>query len=267
MSMHDLELATRPQRRGTDTFDLDIPDGWQQGRGAYGGLPIASLVRAIEQFSDTPDRTLRSFSAELPGPTLVGPAEVRVETIRAGSGQSTLSARLVQGGETRAFAVAVLARPRAPAAATFCELEPPVLRPYRDIPALPGGPFFPVFAQHFEYRTDGPFPFTAGKEARIEGWIKPRHVGSLSCGAHLAAVADAWWPATYSRASAPFLVGTVAYTLQIVGAAEPLDPDAPFAYRARVWVQSEGWFVEQRELWSEDGHLLALNQQTFAIIK
>ncbi len=263
----DLEQATRPRPRAAGVFDVDIPDGWQQGRGAFGGLTIASLVRAIELSAESPDRTLRSLTAELPAPVMVGLAEIHVEPVRIGSGQSTMTARLVQDGEVRAVAVAILARPRAPGAETFCELQRPALRPWQDMPAplrLPGAP---TFTQHFEYRTDGPFPYTSGKEARVQGWIRARNAGALGSSAYLAAMADTFWPATFTRAAAPFAVGTVAFTLQVVGTVERLDPAVPLAYRAHVWVQSEGWFVEQRELWSDDGRLLALNQQTFAVIK
>jgi hypothetical protein len=263
----DLEQATRPRPRGAGVFDIEIPDGWQQGRGAFGGLTIAALVRAIELAAESPDRTLRSLTVELPAAVLVGLAEIHVEPVRVGSGQSTMTARLLQDGDTRAIAVAVLARPRAPGAATFCELEPPALRPWRDMPAPARLSGAPTFARHFEYRTDGPFPFTSGKEARAQGWVRAHNAGALEGGAYLAAMADAWWPASFTRAAAPFLIGTVAYTLQVVGTPGRLDPAVPLAYRAHVWAQSEGWFVEQRELWSEDGQLLALNQQTFAVIK
>ncbi|AKT43330.1 acyl-CoA thioesterase [Chondromyces crocatus] len=268
MSIHDLEAATRPRRRDASTFDLEIQDGWQQGRGAYGGVVIASLVRAIEGFAETPDRPLRSLTVELPGPTLVGPAELRVEALRVGSGQSTFAARALQNGEVCAHAVAILAKPRAPSAATFRELTAPPLRPFDETQELPYHTgLFPTFAQHLVYRSDGPFPFSSHEEARVTGWVRPRAAGPMSRGAYLAAMADAWWPATFSRASQPFPIGTVAYTLQIVGSGEPIDPARPLAYRAHVWVQHEGYFVEQRELWTEDGELLALNQQTFAIIK
>jgi len=33
-----------------------------------------------------------------------------------------------------------------------------------------------------------------------------------------------------------------------------------------VPVCADGYFLETRELWGEDGRLLAINQQTFAII-
>lgn len=267
MENQDLELVTRPRPRESGIFDLSIPDGWQQGRGAFGGLTIASLVRATEAFAATPDRSLRSLTAELPGPTMVGPAEIRVEMLRAGSGQSTLFARLVQDGEVRAASTSVLAKARAPSADAWNQLVAPVLRPWREMRPLSMEGGFPAFARHLEYRTDGPFPFTGGTEARCEGWIRARTAGSMSRASYLAAMSDAWWPSAFSVWTSPRAIGTVAFTMQLFGADETIDDAIPLAHRAKMWVLHEGWMIEQRELWSEDGRLVALNQQTIAVIK
>lgn len=249
-------------------FDWEVSDGWQQGRGAFGGLTVAALVRAVEHVEPRRDRRLRSLSVQLPGATVLGPAEIRVETLRASSGQSTLSAALSQDGEVRAFAVAVLAKDRPADADEYCELAAPELGDWRTLEPLPGGVLGPVFARHFEYRCTGPLPFSSGPEAVVEGFVRLPNTNARDVGdaAYLAALADAWWPATFSRMTAPRPIGTVAFTLQVLGSARELDPSVPLAYRARTWVQTAGWLVEQRELWSEAGQLLALNQQTIAII-
>lgn len=264
---HDLELASRPRALSAGLFELQVPDGWQQGRGAYGGLTIAALARAIEAFASSPERSLRSLTAELPGPNLVGAAELRVEDLRSGSAQSTLGARLVQSGELKAVGVAVLGRARAPGAGEYCELTAPELPNWRDLPSLPLQGLGPTFTQHFEYRLASPPPFSAQPSARVAGWVRPLECAAMSGSAYLAALIDAFWPAVFTRASAPLPVGTVAYTLQVIGEHGPFDPSIPLAYRAHVLSLSQGYFVEQRELWSETGQLLALNQQTFAVIK
>ena len=46
-----------------------------------------------------------------------------------------------------------------------------------------------------------------------------------------------------------------------------VDPAAPWFHRARLAAATDGYVVEFRELWSHTGKLLALNQQTFVIIK
>ena len=71
-------------------------------------------------------------------------------------------------------------------------------------------------------------------------------------------------PARMAPAMRP--IGTIAYTLDIVDGAAGLDPDAPLLYRGTVAVAGDGYFLETRELWGEDGRLVALNHQTFAVI-
>ena len=263
----DLEVASRVERVRDGEFRTTIPDGWQQGRGAFGGLTIAAMVRAVETFAETPDRSLRSLTVSLPGPALIGEHTIRVENLRVGSGQSTLAARMSQGDEVSGTCTAVLGRPRASNHAEFRELEPPAIKPWRELKPLTmtGGP---TFTQFFEYRFADYIPFAGGPSARTLGWVRPKQCGAaLSGAAFLAAMSDTWWPTTFTRATERMFVATVAFTLQVVAGTERIDPSVPLAFRGHGWVLHEGYCVEQRELWTEDGQLLALNQQTFAIIK
>lgn len=265
--MSDFDVLVEPRVGDGEALEWDVPDGWQQGRGAFGGLVIAAMARAIERHVAAPDRILRSITAELPAATLPGPVALTIETLRAGSGQSTVAARLVQDGEVRGHCVAVLARAREVGGEAHVEARAPALRPWDDTPVVPMDAFGPTFAKAFEYRTDGPFPFTSGPSARAEGWIRMRSPGARADASWLAGMIDAWWPAAFSRFAAPRPMGTVAFTMQVAGRTAELDPSAPLAYRAHAPSSSEGWIVELRELWTADGRLIAMNQQTFAIIK
>lgn len=264
--MTDFETLTSGRRMEPARWEWMVPDGWQQGRGAFGGLVVAALARAVEEHVGDPERPLRSLTAELPGATLAGAAQLAVEPLRVGSGQSTVAARLVQEGEVRAHCVGVAARARA-GAEGHLEASAPGLRPWSDVAVVPMGEFGPTFAKAFEYRTDGPFPFTSGPSARCEGWIRMREPGKSADAAWAAGMLDAWWPALFTRSSAPRPMGTVAFTMQVLCELRDVDPSAPCQYRAWAPVSHEGWVVELRELWGEDGRLIAMNQQTFAIIK
>src|SRR5258708_5520911 len=131
----DLQALTTPVHVAGSSFRATIPDGWQQGRGAFGGLVVANLARAIESLAATPDRTLRSLTAEICGPTQPGIAEISVEPLRIGNGLSTLAARLVQRGEVQAHMVAMLGRARAEV--TWNELSAPIFPFWRDVPEVP----------------------------------------------------------------------------------------------------------------------------------
>lgn len=247
-------------------YRANITEGWQQGRGAFGGVIVGLLVRAM---LDAAGGTwpLRSVSAELVGPATVGDSEIAVTSMRRGSGTHTLGARLTQGDELRANAVAVMGRERAPDLG-WTELEPPALRAWTDVPVIPvRAPMGPTFAQHFEYRTDGPLPFSGGERAETSGWIRPVEPAQVRDGAYLAALADAWWPAAFHRLSAPRPMSTLTFLLQLVHPADGLAPEEPLAYRARCVSAHAGHLVEVRELWSPDGRLLAINTQTFVAIQ
>ena len=111
--MDDLDSVMEARAIGGGRWAWDVRDGWQQGRGMFGGSTLGAMVRAIEREVGDPSRRVRSVTAEIPGPTVVGPSEIRVETLRAGSGQTTACARVVQGDGITAFATVVLAKDRA----------------------------------------------------------------------------------------------------------------------------------------------------------
>ena len=56
------EAASAIRPTGPGTFEGTVPDGWQQGRGAFGGLVYGMLARAMEQVVNEPARRLRTFT-------------------------------------------------------------------------------------------------------------------------------------------------------------------------------------------------------------
>lgn len=260
-----LDTFITPQPLGDGAFAFDFPDGWQQGRGAFGGLVVAALVRAVEAAAGD-GRQLRSITAELCGPTLPGPAMVRTEVLRAGSGVSTIAARLLQGDEIQAHAVIVLGKPRAgDTDATI--LPPPSSMAWQQVPVLGiAPPFGPDFARYFEFRNTGALPFSGKHVTETSGWIRPLHA-HVRDAAWVAACADAWWPVLFAQAPAPRPMATIAFSLQLLCDPATLDRQAPLRHVARIAAVSEGYAVEFRELWSADGRLVALNEQTIAVIR
>lgn len=264
--MTSLSEVSTPRRKG-DRYQLDLATGWRQGRGAFGGLVIASLIRAIEQHTADPARLVRSVTAELPGPVEHGTVDIAAETLRTGKNMSTVRAALTQHGEVRAHAVAILAAARTSAQdVRWNELTRPQAPTWSEVPALPSNGPWPEFAQHFEYRIVEGLPASNGL-ARALGWVRSRDPGAPRDAGYIAAMIDAWWPAALNRFPAMRPLATIAYTLEIVDGAAGLDPEAPLLYRATVPVCAAGYFLETRELWSEAGRLVALNHQTFAIIQ
>src|SRR5262249_11787426 len=258
------ESVTALRRADDRTFVADVPDGWQQGRGAFGGLVLALMVRATEAVAGAPERRLRTLTAEICGPVLTGPVEIRVEPLRVGSGNSTVAARLLQGGEGEAHAVCVLGRGRA--SPPWLGVPRPSPPPWRDV--APGPQTFdaPTFTQHFEYRLTGSLPFSGLGKAHAQGWVRARRPGAARDSALAVRLADAWWPALFGLLDAPRPVATITFTLDLAATLDGLDPAAPLYHESTTLVSDEGYAPELRTLWGEDGRLVAVNHQTFVVI-
>ena len=257
--------AIRPSDGVANEWTGNIPDRWQQGKGAFGGVVVGILTRAIMASEGDRSRTLRSLSAELAAPALPGPVLVRSASLRRGGSISFVEARLEQDGALVAHASAALASPRAVSPAAF-RPAPPARGPWRDVPALPvQAPIGPVFADKYEYRSTGPLPFVAGTDPAAEGWIREKQTPSVLDEAGIAGLLDAWWPTVLAVESGPRAVATVGYTMQLLVDPRTLDPAEPLYYRAKGVAGADNFFIEMRELWSGDA-VVAMNQQTFALL-
>ena len=259
----DFSQVSRIDALSPGRFLWQVPDGWQQGRGAFGGLVLAALLRAMEAMEPDRTRVTRSLTGDLCGPVQPGPAELVVEVLRRGNNLSNLDARLIQGGEVQARASAVLSAAKA-GAQMPAPLRPPAATPFDSLPELSlGPPDAPVFTPHFEYRSFGPAPFDPGPGGPL-GWLRLRHPPPRLDAPALIALLDAWWPAIFDGRPRP--MATVSFTAEVLVAPAELDPAAPLLYTGRVAGLHDGFCVEFRELWSGD-RPVALNQQTFAILR
>jgi acyl-CoA thioesterase len=247
-------------------FRLRVHDGWNQGRGAYGGYVLGAMTRALETHEGPSDRALRSLTGAIAAPVVVGDAEIEVTTLRRGNGVTTSLATLSQGGAPIAHATAVLGKARPYADAHAPPPPPEVAGRWQDVPVSAlGGAGVPQFIQNFELRPTSPGPFVRAKDAVASGWFRP-HAPIASLGAaELVAFVDVWWPALFATFGAPRPMATIAFTFQGLAPSATPGPEALF-YRARSVAGTDGYDVEHRELWSPDGRLLALNQQTFVVI-
>ncbi len=260
-----LDTWLTPEPLGPGRYRLTLPDGWQQGRGLFGGLLTGAMTRTLE--AATPGRPLRSLTAELFAPVQPGPSELVLSTLREGNAVTTVAVRLEQNGEVMAHAVGVLGKTRV-TDRERTELAAPERPDWRQQEVLAvEPPIGPAFARFWEFRPTKYLPFSGNDVAAAEGWIRPNEASSLRDAGFLAACADAWWPVMFAVEEAPRPFATVAFTFQPFVRFEGLDPAAPLFHRARLAAASQGYCVELRELWSETGTLLALNQQTFVIIK
>jgi len=266
-STDDFTLATQVSPDGDGRYVATIPDGWQQGRGAFGGLVLGALARAMLRAEPDAGRALRSLSGEIVGPVLPGPADIAVKALRRSNAVSTWEAWLSQGPELLARASAVMGLPRS-SDRDGTELPPPSMgAPWEGVDVIPiGPPMGPHFARMYEFRSTGPWPFSGADRPEASGWVRLRKPVPLGV-PEVIGLMDSWWPATFALELSPRPMATVAFTLQLLADPASLDPARPLYYRSYAAASRQGFVVEKRELWTPQGELVAMNQQTFVIIK
>jgi acyl-CoA thioesterase len=260
------EQATRLTRLSESEHDLLVPDGWQQGRGAFGGLVLGAMLDAM--VADEPDasRTPRAFLGEICAPALPVASRLQTRVLRRGRNQSNVTCTFTQDGQVVAHASAVLATARKAQGAPA--LSTPAPRPgrFEDAAVTPiGPPQGPVFAAHYEYRLTSPPPFSGAGTGEVTGWVRERLPPKKVTPAVLLARLDAYYPALYPMERVPRPIATVSFMAELLADPATLDPSTPLFYRARSLAEAGGYFVELRELWNGE-QPVAFNQQSFAIL-
>ena len=263
----DFEQASAIRQAGPGSFEATVPDGWQQGRGAFGGLVYGVLARAMEAELGDPARRLQTLSGDIAGPVLPGPASIQVEVLRRGAKQSNAQARLVQGSHVLAVASGVFCAPRALEMPALRGVESPERAGWDQLRVLPlEPPLGPDFARAYEYRLAGPAPFSGSHDAETAGYIRERTLPSRRDSPSVIALLDAWWPTLWSILTEPRPVATTSFLAELLVDPARLDPAERLFHDARMAGQGDGFFVELRALWSGDT-CVAMNQQTFAVLR
>jgi acyl-CoA thioesterase len=265
----------REASSGPETvFGAEVAPDWRAGRGPHGGYLAAMLVRALVEAVGDANRAPRSLTIHYARAPEPGPVRVSTVLEREGRSLSTLSARMHQGEELVALALAAFSVPwggpeiddvRMP------DVEPP--DPSRGGVKLieHGGP---EFARHIvlQPRIEGR-PFAgAGQPMEIRGWLglaEPRPIDALS----LAFFSDALIPAPFMHLSEPAAVPTIDLTVHFrermprpaAGGAEP-DPLELCLAMTRTELIHDGFFVEDGTIWASDGTLLAQSRQLAIVI-
>ena len=261
-SRFDRDTEARPL--GNGAFEVRIDRGWWVVRGPNGGYVAALLVRALEHAVGDAARVLRSLTVHYV--RVPGEGEARVETAieRAGRSVTTASARLLQGGQLQALALAAFALPR-PSAELHHALRPEVAPPEACPPRSGSG--IPIH-ERFEHRfAIGPLPFSGprSREARTGGWLRLAEPRPLDA-ALLVAYADAWPPSVFACSDLPQLSGGIPTVDLTVHVRTPLPvpgmrAEDPVLVAFRTREVSQGVLEEDGEIWSRDGRLLAHSRQ------
>ncbi len=259
-----LDLDTRLVAAGPGRFELvrPIDAGWWVVNGPNGGYIAALLQRAMNETVADGERIPRSLTVHYTSPPIEGPAEIETEVLRSGRSLSSVTARLVQDGKLRAFAVAAISKTRP--GEGFVDLVMPEAPPAADLE--PFESFLPIHERYDIRFLPGSGRDAGSDHAQTAGWIRLAERGRPLDALLLTGYADALPPAVFALAGGIDRFGpvpTVDLTVhfrspEVWGRIGPED-HCLAVFRTRL---KDGAFLEEDgEIWSADGHLLALSRQ------
>ena len=250
----------------------EVPEGWRQGRGAWGGLVVAASIRAAraaaEAGGSAPEPIVREASVHMVGPVASGPARVACDLVRRGSSTSVWHVRISgESGETWAVATVVFGAARAGDVIGYPALVPPQAPDWQDLEALTlEPPLAPEFLRHLAVRPVSGFPYS-GSADDVLAWVAPAVPVTAYDDATLTGMVDALWPAALVQVSEARPMATLSFSATLLVDPATVDPSVPLLHRGRLLGLAEGYATESRELWTADGRLAVHNAQVIAIIR
>lgn len=251
-----------------DGFTWTVPDGWQQGRGAWGGLVVAACVRAVEEL-ETAERPVRAITVQMSGPVLVGEQHLDVRQVRRGSAMTTWNVDIADAsGMTNVHASVITGAPRdvdGAAQARWGRARMGARPEWADVPAVEvGPPTGPAFGPHLDFRPIAGIPGSGG-EASTRGWVGFRD-GAPWTAARALGIVDAWWPGALVASDRIRPLATVMFAATLLVDPRDLGATALLYYEADLTGTHDGFTSEIRRLWSPEGHLIVENLQSIVVI-
>lgn len=254
-----------------------VPDGWQQGRGAWGGLVSGQVLTSA--MSQLPRSSLRPRSLHIAmlGPVPVGEVTVAVRELRAGRATFSQEVTLTSAeGEllTHATVISGEARRETAVSNRIADL-PPVPTRGDTKPTRIGPPLAPGFTGNLVFTPVVGWPYSGAAELVVAGWISLGNDATDELTPPIiAALADGWWTAALvgmglpTADGGPVPIATLDFMLTFP--AEP-PPASEGLWRTGLWHEGrvvggrEGYLTEERVLRAPTGEVLAWNTQLVAV--
>jgi acyl-CoA thioesterase len=260
--MNYTELLASIAASGAGARSTAIPDGWMQGRTAYGGLTAALCLEAALPFaSGLPIRTAQiAFVGPVNGTVTCQPVLLR-------QGKNTVFVSVRMTGEEGILAEAIFTF----GAARSSELDFMHL-PAPDVPPPEkSGKYFrkegqgPAFAAQFDVLLAGGSPPMSGAaDADVSIWMRHRDSGTHNNAVALLALADAPPPAAMSMFTAPGRISSMTWMAEFL-AEEITTEERWFLARHTAQTARNGYSSQQMLLWNRAGEPVMIGRQTIAV--
>jgi hypothetical protein len=257
--------------KGDGVFRWDVPEGWEQGLGSWGGLVSGGVVQAVRLTEPDASRRVRTVSIVMSAPLPAGPATVRLTPWRIGSSMSTWSVS-VEGSDAAPVALSTVVTGRARAedlrdhSRSWGQAVPPEMPPWQQIDPVTGiFPGMPSFLRNLELRMVSGSLLGTGP-ARCTGFVRFTDQGAWDP-VQVLGIVDSWFPAALTVLDTPRPMATITFAAHLLEDPATVEPGEPLIFESWLSAAVEGYTSETRRLWSTDGRLLVENHQSIVVVR
>ena len=257
------EIAKSLEIQG-DTYRVAIPEGWRQGRTAYGGLTAGlSLIAAQRRFPDLPP--FRSATINFIGP-VTGDPVFASRKLRQGRNVTSVETEGTVDGKVVSTCTFIFAAER-PSAVTVDYPAPAAPRPESCEPFTPPAAkgLVPAFFNRFDTRLiAGARPMSGADEGYIRTWSRHEDAASREGMASLLTLGDVLPPSAAPLFKAFGPVSSVNWIFTVL-ADEPKTEEGWWQVETRLTAAIGGYSTQVMRIWNTDGQLVAEGMQCVAI--
>lgn len=236
-----------------------VPEGWAQGRTAFGGFTSAMLMRAARQaVPDAPP--LRSVMVNFTAPVTEAP-EMTVEILRQGRNVTTLEVKARIGGNVVATGTFSFG---AGQESHISEVLPAgdVLSPEEAEPMIPKGIRSPAaFLENFDVKLiEGGRPFSGSDRGYARVWARHKDSASWRRPEGLICLGDILPPAAFVKATKVGPNSSMNWIYNVVRE-DMSTRDGWYMLETNLSAAQNGYSSQVMRIWNRDGDLLVDGMQ------
>lgn len=249
-----------------NSFEILLDDSWHQGRTLYGGVISAVLVQSLFNLIDS-DRKLVSLSVSFTGPTDgTRPFTVHNEILREGKSVTQATAFCQQNGVIGTKISACFAKSRVSQVQVTSEQKMSLRAPETcfNVPLVQG--VTPNFLNHFDLAvSDGEMPYSGSDKSDLSGWMRYQQAPSKFTMTHLVGLIDAWPPSVLQMMPHPGPASTMTWHMSFPNSIDNITGTDRIGYHVKTVAAADGYAHSLAHVFTTDGQLIAISQQTIAI--
>ncbi|MEP7223234.1 MAG: thioesterase family protein [Novosphingobium sp.] len=245
-------------------FALTVPEGWHQGRTAYGGFSSALALSAAQQLGGAGLPPLRSVAVSFVGP-LYGSIEVGARLLRQGKNATWIAVEITRDGEVGMTATFVFMGSIASTVYLNNRPVPDGLIPVEQALPVPFSLVTPMFLkQFFEARFAVPRDTSTPPRAEVCWWVRLKDHGSQDMMAGLLLLADALPPGIMPLADRSMPVSSMNWQANLLSPALTTH-DGWWLARSSADYAEHGCSSQLMDIWNAEGVPVMSGMQSIAV--